>query len=31
VDERRNLMDYGYTHVQIHYNVVSAPLTLALN
>ena len=31
VDERRNLIGYGYTHVQIHYNTVSVPLTLALN
>lgn len=30
VDERRNLVEYGYTHVQIHYNNVSAPLMLSL-
>ena len=31
VDERRHLVEYGYTHVQIHYNNVSAPLMLSLN
>ena len=30
VDERRNLIGYGYTHVQIHYNTVSVPLEIKL-
>lgn len=30
VDEARLLKEYGYTHVQIHYNRGSAPLELAL-
>jgi hypothetical protein len=30
VDEKRNLKDYGYTHVHIHYNITSVPLEIAL-
>ena len=30
VDEAKMLKEYGYTHVQIHYNVNSAPLELEL-
>ena len=30
VDEARNLKRYGYSHVHIHYNNLSAPLEIAL-
>ena len=30
VDETRHLKEYGYTHVQIHYNINSAPLEIEL-
>ena len=30
VDEKRNLKEYGYTHVHIHYNTGCAPLELEL-
>jgi len=30
VDEKRNLKDYGYTHVHIHYNINAPHLEIAL-